>query len=144
MAAPPTEHERSTQTRPSLFNGMYYDWWKKRMIYHLIGESADLWNVILDSPTIIMKLSADGKDVVPKERREQDVADKIAIQNNVKARKVLVCGIGLDDYNRISSCQDAKQIWETLQTDHEGSTTVKMVKIDNLNMQYELFRMKEG
>ena len=35
-------------------------------------------------------------------------------------------------------------IWETLQTAHEGTTQVKKSKIDNLNRQYELFRMREG
>nr|XP_010322045.1 uncharacterized protein LOC101268110 [Solanum lycopersicum] len=70
--------------------------------------------------------------------------DKLAIQNNAKAKKILICGIGPDEYNRISSCQDAKAIWETLQTAHEETTQVKKSKIDNLNRQYELFRMAEG
>ncbi|XP_055800421.1 uncharacterized protein LOC129869858 [Solanum dulcamara] len=110
---------------------------------YLTGECANLWNAILDGPTILMKTSADGKDQVPKDRKEWDVADKIAIQNNAKARKVLTCGIELDEYNRISSFQDAKQIRDTLQTTHEGTTVVKKAKIDNLNRQYELFKIKE-
>lgn len=113
------------------------------MMDYLIGESADLWNIILDGPTILMKISADGKDQVPKDRKEWDVTDKITIQNNAKARKVLTCGIEPDEYNGISSCQDAKQIWDTLQTAHEGTAVVKKAKIDNLNKQYELFRIKE-
>ena len=36
------------------------------------------------------------------------------------------------------------RLWETLQTFHEGTTQVKKSKIDNLNRQYELFRMTEG
>ena len=36
------------------------------------------------------------------------------------------------------------RLWETLQTFHEGTTQVKKSKIDNLNRQYELFRMVEG
>lgn len=30
------------------------------------------------------------------------------------------------------------------QTAHEGTSSVKKAKINNLNMQYKLFRMKEG
>ena len=86
----------------------------------------------------------DGTTQVPKDRKEWNVVDKLAIQNNAKAKKILICGIGLDEYNRISSCQDAKAIWETLQTAHEGTTQVKRSKIDNLNRQYELFRMTES
>ena len=66
------------------------------------------------------------------------------MQNNAKAKKILICGIGPDEYNRISSCQGAKAIWETLQTVHEGTTQVKMSKIDSLNRQYELFRIAQG
>ena len=42
----------------------------------------------------------------------------------------MIHGIGQDEYNRISSCQDAKAIWETLQTAHEGTTQVKKSKIE--------------
>nr|XP_025887992.1 uncharacterized protein LOC112941868 [Solanum lycopersicum] len=144
MAAPPTPQEGASQTRPPLFNGKYYGWWKNRMMDHLIGENPDLWGVILDGPTIPMKTATDGITKIPKERKEWNVEDKLAIQNNAKAKKILICGIGPDEYNRFSSCQDAKAIWETLQTAHEGTTQVKKSKIDNLNRQYELFRMEEG
>ncbi|XP_075101792.1 uncharacterized protein LOC142177221 [Nicotiana tabacum] len=44
---------------------------------------------------------------------------------------------------RISVCQSAKEIWEALQTAHEGTTQVKQSKIDMLTAEYELFRMKD-
>ncbi|XP_004228794.1 uncharacterized protein [Solanum lycopersicum] len=91
-----------------------------------------------------MKTATNGIIKIPKERKEWNAEDKIGIQNNAKAKKILICGIGPDEYNRISSCQYAKAIWETLQTAHEGTTQVKKSKIDNLNRQYELFRMAEG
>ena len=144
MAAPPTPQEGASQTRPPLFNGKYYGWWKNRMIDHLLGENPNLWGVVLDGPTIPMKNGIDGTTQVPKDRKEWNATDKIAIQNNAKAKKILICGIGPDEYNRISSYQDAKAIWETSQTAHEGTTQVKKSKTDNLNRQYELFRMTEG
>ena len=103
---------------------------------HLLGENLGLWGVVLDGPTIPMKNGIDGTTQVPKDRKELNVADKLAIQNNAKAKKMLTCGIGPDEYNRLSSCQGAKAIWETLQTAHEGTTQVKKSKIDNLNRQY--------
>ena len=51
MAAPPTQQERASQTRPPLFNGKYYGWWKNHMMDHLLGENPDLWGVVLDGPT---------------------------------------------------------------------------------------------
>ncbi|XP_075088150.1 uncharacterized protein LOC142170202 [Nicotiana tabacum] len=37
----------------------------------------------------------------------------------------------------------AKEIWEALQTTHNGTTQVKQSKIDILTNEYELFKMKE-
>ncbi|XP_069143453.1 uncharacterized protein [Solanum lycopersicum] len=113
MAAPPTPQEGASQTRPPLFNGKYYGWWKNGMMNHLLGENPDLWGVVLDGPTIPMKNGIDGTTQVPKNRNEWNVAVKLAIQNNAKAKKILICGIGPNEYNRTSSCQDAKVIWET-------------------------------
>ena len=99
MAAPPTPQEGASQTRPPLFNGKYYGWWKNRMMDHLIGENPDLWGVILDGPTIPMKTATDGITKIPKERKEWNAEDKLAIQNNAKAKKILICGIGPNEYN---------------------------------------------
>ena len=67
---------------------------------HLIGENPYLWGVILDGPTITMKTATDGVTKIPKERKEWNAEDKLAIQNNAKAKKILICGIGPDEYNR--------------------------------------------
>ncbi|XP_069148246.1 uncharacterized protein [Solanum lycopersicum] len=136
MAAPPTPQEGASQIRPPLFSGKYYGWWKNRMMDNLIGENPDLWIVVLDGPTVPMKKGFDGETMIPKDRKEWNVADKLVIQNNAKAKKILIFGIGPDEYIRISFCQDARAIWETLQTAHEGTTQVKKSKIDNLNRQY--------
>ena len=69
MAAPPTPHEGASQTRPPLFNGKYYGWWKNCMMDHLLGENLNLWGVVLDSPTISMKNGTDGTTQVPKDRK---------------------------------------------------------------------------
>ncbi|XP_025886729.2 uncharacterized protein [Solanum lycopersicum] len=90
-----------------------------------------------------MKTGLDEITKVPKEKNERDVADKLAIHKNTKAKKMSICCVGPDKYNRIS-WHDAKGIWGTLQTAHPGTTQVNKSKIDNLKGQYELFRMVEG
>ncbi|XP_075076617.1 uncharacterized protein LOC142163248 [Nicotiana tabacum] len=67
-----------------------------------------------------------------------------AVEKNFCAIKILVCGIGSDEYNRISACETAKKIWEAQQTAHEGTTQVKQSKTDMVTTEYELFRMKDG
>lgn len=73
------------------------------------------------------------KKYVPKERLEWNMAHKLEIQNNAKAKNILICGIVLDEYNRISACSNARLIWDTLQIVHEGTSQVNKSMIDNLN-----------
>ncbi|XP_070029914.1 uncharacterized protein [Nicotiana sylvestris] len=51
---------------------------------------------------------------------------------------------GLDEYSRIQSCTTAKEIWDTLQVAHEGTSQVKRSRGTLLYSQYENFTMKEG
>ncbi|XP_075078132.1 uncharacterized protein LOC142164285 [Nicotiana tabacum] len=129
--------------RPPRFNGQYYGWWKTRMHDFIMAEDSELWDVICDGPFVPMKTGGEGIVTVPKIRKEYNDADRKAIENNFRENKILVCGIGPDEYNRISACQSAKEIWEALQTAHEGTTQVKQSKIDMLTTEYEIFKMKE-
>ena len=99
MAAQPTPQEGASQTRPPLFNEKYYRRWKNHMMDHLLGENSDLRKVVFDGPTMPMKNRIDGTTQVPKYRKEWNVTDKLVIQNNAKSRKILICGIGPDEYN---------------------------------------------
>ncbi|XP_075106814.1 uncharacterized protein LOC142179831 [Nicotiana tabacum] len=78
-----------------------------------------------------------------KTRKEYNDVDREAIEKNFRAKKILVCGIGPDEYNRIFACQFAKEIWEAIQTAQEGTTQVKQSKINMRTTEYELFRMKD-
>nr|XP_009778319.1 PREDICTED: uncharacterized protein LOC104227713 [Nicotiana sylvestris] len=122
MAAPPNFKEGQSIYRPSRFNGQHYDWWKKRMHDFIMAEDSELWNVICDDPIVPMKVVVEGTRTVPNSIKEYNSAYRKAIEKNFKAKKILVCGIGLDEYNRISACESAKKIWEALQTAHEGTT----------------------
>ena len=46
-----------------------------------------------------------------------------------------------DEFNRISSCKTAKEIWDKLVVTFEGTSQVKQTKINLLLRQYELFKM---
>ncbi|XP_070013101.1 uncharacterized protein [Nicotiana sylvestris] len=77
------------------------------------------------------------------QQRVHTEADKKAVEKNFRAKKILVRGIGPEEYNRISICDNAKEIWEALQIAHEGTTQVKQSKIDMLTTKYELFKMRD-
>ncbi|XP_075107044.1 uncharacterized protein LOC142180026 [Nicotiana tabacum] len=109
----------------------------------IMAEDSELWEVICDGPFVPMKTGCKGTITVPKTRKEYNDDDKKSIEKNFRAKKIVICVIGPDEYNRISACLSAKEIWEALQTAHEGTTQVKQSKIDMLTTEYELFNMKE-
>jgi len=82
---------------------------------------------VLDGPFIPTVEVKDGEitKVVPKTRQQYNEADKKKIEKSYKAKKLLVCGIGADEYNCISACASAKEIWDCLSTTHEGTEQVK-------------------
>ncbi|XP_075108837.1 uncharacterized protein LOC142180688 [Nicotiana tabacum] len=86
-----------------------------------MAEDSELWDIFCDGPHVPMKKLGETGPMVPKDRKEYRP----------------------DEYNRVSACDYAKEIWEALQTTHEGTTQVKQSKIDMLTTGYEFFRMKE-
>ena len=77
-------------------------------------------------------------------RKEYSDADRKKIEKQFKAKKILVWGIGADEYNTISTREFANEIWDCLETAHEGTKLVMKSKVDMLTCQYENFVMKEG
>nr|XP_009602469.1 uncharacterized protein LOC104097589 [Nicotiana tomentosiformis] len=143
MAIPPNFEEGQSAYRPPRFNVRYYGWWKTWMHDFIMAENSELWDVICDGPFVPTKNLGDPAVAIPKTRKELNDADRKAVEKNFRVKKILVCGISPDEYNRISASQSAKEIWEALQIDHEGITQVKQSKIDMLTTEYEPFRMKD-
>ena len=64
------------------------------------------------------------------------------MEKNARAINLLYCALSTDEYNRISACETAKEIWDKLEIAYEGNTQVKQSKIDILVHSYELFKMQ--
>ena len=64
------------------------------------------------------------------------------VQYNLKAKNIITSALGIDEYFRVSNCTIAKEMWDTLQLTHEGTTDFKRSRITTLTHEYELFRMK--
>ncbi|XP_070023216.1 uncharacterized protein [Nicotiana sylvestris] len=132
MAAPPNIEEGQSTYQPPRFNGKYYGWWKTRMHDFIMAEDYELWDIICNGPYVPTKVLEELPFSMAKTSKEYTDADKKAVEKNFHATKILVCGIGPEEYNRISACDTANEIWEALQIAHEGTTQVKQSKIDIL------------
>ncbi|XP_070026701.1 intracellular protein transport protein USO1-like [Nicotiana sylvestris] len=140
MSAPPGNWEGQSTTRPPLFNGLYYFWWKNRMRDHIMGEDYELWDIVTDGPLATTKKTAEGLEV-PKTRADCTAEDLKKWEKNVKAKKWLVCGLGPDEYSRIQSYNSAKEIWDTLQVAHKGTPQVKRIILEEDKVEKILTRV---
>ena len=73
---------------------------------------------------------------------EWDANDLKSAQLNAKTMHTLFCALGVSEYNRVSLCENAKEVRDKLQVTHEKTNRVKETKIGMLIHEYELFSMK--
>ena len=83
------------------------------------------------------------KYVEPTSRALTEPEKYLAILN-VKAMNVIHCGLTPNEFNRISICTTAFEIWENLCIIHEGTPQVKESKISSLVHEYKLFKMQKN
>ncbi|GAV88795.1 zf-CCHC domain-containing protein/UBN2 domain-containing protein [Cephalotus follicularis] len=103
----------------------------------------NLWDLIVDGPNL-PTVTLENWDVVPKPRNLYDDNDRKRVQINAKAKHIIICAINSNDFNRISSCISAKEMWDRLQVTYEGTNQVKEAKISMLVHEYEMFTMNEN
>ena len=131
-SAPPLRHDKGQHiNRPPLLNGQYYSWWKARMEDFIQAEDYELWVRITLGPQIPTTTDSEGNKI-PKPTDTYNEAVYKMLGKNAKAKCILVCGLGTDEFNCISSCTSAKQIWDTLQNAYEGTTQVRKFRIASL------------
>src|ERR1700732_5611262 len=54
------------------------------------------------------------------------------------------CALTSYEFDKVSSCSTAKEMWDKLETTYEGTSLVKESKIGVLIRDYDLFSMREG
>ncbi|KAH0717264.1 hypothetical protein KY285_013295 [Solanum tuberosum] len=109
----------------------------------LQAHDYELWMRVIEGPLIPMIEDDEGK-VIPKPKAQYGEDDYRMLAKNAKAKCILICGLGLDEFNRISDCTTTKQIWDTLVIAHEGTPQVRKFRIAKLCTDYETFKMESG
>ncbi|GAV66030.1 UBN2 domain-containing protein [Cephalotus follicularis] len=100
-----------------------------------------LWHIIVNGPR--MPTRTIGVVSLKPENKFNDNDFRI-LQLNSKAKHVLFCAIGQNEFNRISSYDSAKEMWDLLEVTYEGTNQVKESKISMLVHEYELFLMHDN
>ncbi|XP_070013123.1 uncharacterized protein [Nicotiana sylvestris] len=77
-----------------------------------MAEDSKLWDIICDGHYIPTKVLEELSFSMSKTSKEYTDIDRKAVEKNFRAKKILECGIGLEEYNRISAYDTAKEIWK--------------------------------
>lgn len=92
-----------------------------------MAEDSELRDIVLDEPHVPINKVKEGDITRPvrKIQREYSETDRKKVEKNYRAKKILICEMGPDEYNRVSACETIKEIWDCLRTTHEGIAQVK-------------------
>lgn len=90
-----------------------YSHWKQMMKHHIIVDDFQLWKIIQKG---LLKLEVKNSkwELVPKPVKDFDEIDYWKVEKNAKAIKMLTCGLSPMEFNRVSSCDTTKEIWDKL------------------------------
>ena len=110
------------------------------MTWYLESLDLEVWKTILYGYTFPTK-DVD-KCKVSKTLDEYSEEENRNFQLNSKAIYIIVCAIYRNEYNIISQCKTAKEVWRILEVSHERTNQVKDSKVRIFENDYELFKMK--
>ena len=134
--------EGNSTNRPPLFDGSNYQFWSNRMSIFMRSYDYEMWDVVLEGSYVPMKTGMGVEASVPKLRSEWSESEVKRVQVNFKDINTLHCDLNPTEFNQISTCKTAKEIWDKLKVTHEGTFKVKESKIALLLNQYEMFKMQ--
>ena len=88
---------------PPLFKSTNYFLWQETMQVYIKHKDLELWEIIVNGPITIDKF----EDAYTED-------DYKKISKNFKAINILYCALTIDIYNSIAHCDNAMDIWKTL------------------------------
>ncbi|GAV70628.1 zf-CCHC domain-containing protein/DUF4219 domain-containing protein/UBN2 domain-containing protein, partial [Cephalotus follicularis] len=125
------------------FDGNNYSHWKAKMTIFIQSLDYNLWDLIVDGPSLPTITNENG-EIIPKPRNKYNDDDRKIVQLNAKAKHIIICAINSNEFNKVSSCVSAKDMWDRLEVTYEGTNQVKEDKINMLVHEYEMFTMHDN
>jgi hypothetical protein len=115
-------HEGTSASKPPLFDGTIFSFWKVRMRTHLMALGADVWDVV---ETVYTKpVVLDSKD------------DKLEFSFNAKGMNAILNGLVEADFVKVMHIETAKAMWDKLINNYEGNEKVKYAKLQTYRLKF--------
>ncbi|KAK2456842.1 gag-protease polyprotein [Trifolium repens] len=128
--------------RPLVLDGSNYDYWKARMIAFIKSMDQKAWKAIITGWNHPIVSAEDGSSIL-KGEGDWTPEEETESNNNSKALNAIFNGVDENIFKLINTCTEAKQAWEILQTAHEGTSKVRMSKLQLLTSKFENLRMED-
>ncbi|KAD4385873.1 hypothetical protein E3N88_26042 [Mikania micrantha] len=118
----------TTNIQPILpvVKGEGYEFWSIRV--KTVLRSQDLWDPVSKG------FSEEGNDAEVRENQKKDARALALIQQSVHD----------SIFSRIPASSTAKHAWDVLQTEYQGDSKVKTVKLQGLRREFETLQMKDN
>ncbi|CAM8916923.1 unnamed protein product [Rhodiola kirilowii] len=129
-------------TRPPLLEGNKYGYWEVRMKAFLKSQDESVWEAVEQGWMHPVATDKEGKvSLMTKDKWTE--AHKNAEAANSRAMNAIFSGVDGKNFKMISTCEIAKKAWDILQTAHEGTTKVKVSRMETVTSKFENLRMQE-
>ena len=132
------QNEGFSVVKPPFSNGIGFNYWKTRMNCFVKSIDYDLWYIVMNRD-IIPKKKVEDRWVV-KTQDDFDDRDKIMISKNTRAKYYLICGLDRNIFNSVDQAYTAPEMWRMLEVTHQGTSSMKEIKINILVQQMKCSR----
>ncbi|XP_019095377.1 PREDICTED: uncharacterized protein LOC104761811 isoform X1 [Camelina sativa] len=119
-----------------------YGFWKSRIKSIIGGIDRLAWKTVLEKweePTI----KDESSNRIPKPEADWTDEEHKKSKYNSRALSAIHCSVGMKQFDLIQGCEIAKEAWDILQIQYEGTTKVQSSRKDMLASRFENLRMEE-
>jgi hypothetical protein len=124
-----TSHEGTSVSKPPLFDGTNFSFWKIRMRTYLMALGADVWDVVETGYTKPIVIAC--KD------------DKLEFSFNAKGMNAILNGLFEAEFVKVMRLDTSKAMWDKLINSDEGNEKVKDAKLQTYRLKFEQLKMNE-
>jgi hypothetical protein len=120
--------------KPPIFYGEDYCMWSDKMRHHLTSLHKSIWDIV-EYGAHVPKVGDKDYDL--------DEADQIRHFNS-QATNLLLASLCREEYNKVQGLKTAKEIWDVLNTAHEGDEATKITKRETIEGELGRFILNQG
>jgi hypothetical protein len=124
-----TSHEGTSASKPPLFDGTNFSFWKVRMRTYLMTLGVHVWDVVETRYINLVVLAS--KD------------DKLEFIFNSKGMNAIFNGLVEANFVKVMHLQTTKEMWDKLISNYEGNEKVRDSKPQTFRLKFKQLKMNE-